>query len=135
MAKLTMDQVKKFNAKCENGFILDVEKAVIWNDKTCVKDVKIDDESGVVFRFIIEFIEKSERWQKVGVIPVLVVDKLIPTNKDDKDSKYVMYRAIEMKRENLGEMVQRKSVKILQDLTKSFTDEKVSGIIKELLAA
>lgn len=33
MAKITIGQVKKFNAACKNGFMLDLEHLGIWGKK------------------------------------------------------------------------------------------------------
>ena len=41
----------------------------------------------------------------------------------------------EIHREEVGEMVTRKTVKILQELTEEYTDEKLVDMIKMLIAA
>lgn len=128
MANITIGQVKKFNAACKNGFMLDLERLGVWGEKRCKKNFKIDD-SGVLYTFILEFYEESRNFVKVGVYPVLVIEKLIPTRTDG------VYDIHCLKEERLGETVKRKSVKVLQDLTANYTEEKAVSIIRELVAA
>lgn len=128
MAKITIEQVKKFNAACKNGFVLDLERLGIWGEKRCKKDFKIDD-SGVLYTFILEFYEESKNFVKVGVYPVLVIEKLTPTRTDG------IYGVHCLKEKRLGETVKRKSVKVLQDLTANYTEEKAVSMIRELVAA
>lgn len=128
MAKITIEQVKKFNAACKNGFVLDLEHLGIWGEKRCKKDFKIDD-SGVLYTFILEFYEESKDFAKVGVYPVLVIEKLTPIRTDG------IYDVHYLKEKRLGETVKRKSVKVLQDLTANYTEEKAVSMISELVAA
>ena len=44
MAKLTRDQLEKFNGKCKNGFSLDLFFFCTWGEKRCKKIVKIGDD-------------------------------------------------------------------------------------------
>lgn len=39
--KITRDQVNRWNAKLANGFRLDIERCVCWNDKVAVKTVEL----------------------------------------------------------------------------------------------
>lgn len=128
MAKITIEQVKKFNAACKNGFVLDLEHLEIWGKKRCRKNFKIDD-SGVLYAFTLEFYEESKNFAKVGVYPVLVIEKLTPIGTTGAHG--VRY----LKEERLGETVKRKSVKVLQDLTANYTEEKAVSMIRELVAA
>lgn len=128
MTKITIGQVKKFNAACKNGFMLDLEHLGTWGEKRCKKNFKIDD-SGVLYTFILEFYEESENFVKTGVYPVLVIEKLTPTRTDG------IYGAHYLKKERLGETVKRKSVKVLQDLTANYTEEKAVSMIRELVTA
>lgn len=94
MAKLTRDQLEKFNGKCKNGFSLDLFFFCTWGEKRCKKIVKIGDDS-IIYEVIVEFYDKEE----------------------------------------VGKMVTRKTVKILQELTEGYTDEKLVDMIKMLIAA
>ena len=42
MAKITVEQVKKINSKCDNGFRLDVQYFLIHSEKTLYKDIDIN---------------------------------------------------------------------------------------------
>lgn len=112
----------------EDCTALDLEHLGIWGKKRCKKNFKIDD-SGVLYTFILEFYEESENFVKTGVYPVLVIEKLTPTRTDG------VYGAHYLKEERLGETVKRKSVKILQDLTANYTEEKAVSMIRELVVA
>ena len=108
--------------------MLDLERLGIWGEKRCKKNFKIDD-SGVLYTFILEFYEESKNFAKVGVYPVLVIEKLTPTSTDG------VYDVHYLKEERLGETIKRKSVKVLQDLTANYTEEKAVSMIRELVAA
>lgn len=128
MASITIGQVKKFNAACKNGFTLDLERLGVWGEKRCTKDLKIDD-SGALYTFDLEFCEEIRNFAKVGVYPRLTIKKLIPTTTGG------VYSVQYLKEERLGETVKRKSVKVLQDLTANYTEEKAVSMIRELVAA
>lgn len=58
MAKLTRDQLEKFNGKCKNGFSLDLFFFCTWGEKRCKKIVKIGDDS-IIYDVIVEFYDKA----------------------------------------------------------------------------
>ena len=62
-------------------------------------------------------------------MPTLIINKCVPTGTDG------VYSVHEIHREEVGEMVTRKTVKILQELTEGYTDEKLVDMIKMLIAA
>ena len=128
MAKLTRDQFNKFNGNCKNGFSLDLYYFGIWGEKRCKKNVKFSDSDNF-YEIIIEFEDKTEKFQKIGSVPVLIINQCIPTGTEG------MYRVIELKCDEIGEMAKRRSVKVLQTLTNDYTDEKVVDMIKDLIAA
>lgn len=127
MANITKDQVKKFNDKCKNGFGLDIYFFCCWNDKRCKKNIQLDGDSNL-YEVIIEFVDECKNFAKIGSKPVFIINKCIPTGTNG------MYSVHEIHREEVGEMVKRKSVKILQDLTEKYTDEKLFNMVKELAA-
>lgn len=116
MAKLTRDQLEKFNGKCKNGFSLDLFFFCTWGEKRCRKIVKIGDDS-IIYEVIVEFYDKYESFKKAGSVPTLIINKCVPTGTDG------VY------------MVTRKTVKTLQELTEGYTDEKLVDMIKMLIAA
>lgn len=128
MANLTREQVVKINSKCQNGFRLDIQTAVIWGKKELVKEICLDD-SGVIYRLRIRYAAKYEHYSEVGVYPVLELDKLVPTGTEK------VYKIIDCGQKELGELVKRRSVKALQDLTANYPDEKAISLIREAIVA
>lgn len=45
MARVTIEQVKKWNSKLSNGFAFDIERYVVWSEKQAVKYIKLDEAS------------------------------------------------------------------------------------------
>ena len=43
MAKCTKEQVVRWNAKLNNGFKLDLERFLVWNEKVAVKTIPLTD--------------------------------------------------------------------------------------------
>ena len=58
MAKITREQYNKWNAQANNGFSLDLQYFVIWNEKTLTKKIKL--ENGNVIEFKIEYHKEFE---------------------------------------------------------------------------
>lgn len=50
MARITQEQVKKINDKCLNNWRLDIEYYLFHNEKTLIKQIKIDYEHYLKFR-------------------------------------------------------------------------------------
>ena len=99
-----------------------------WGEKRCKKIVKIGDDS-IIYEVIVEFYDKYESFKKAGSVPTLIINKCVPTGIEG------VYSVHEIHREEVGEMVTRKTVKILQELTEGYTDEKLVDMIKMLIAA
>ena len=128
MAKITKDQVNKINAKCKNGFTLSLYTAIIHGEKCLEKDIRIDD-SGILYRVSLRFKEKYEEFRAIGVYPVLEIEKYVPCKTED------VYQVLGVRSEKLGEIVNRRSMKVLQDLTADYPDEKLVSLIREVFAA
>ena len=123
MAKITKDQIDKINAKCKNGFKLSLFAAVIHGEKQLEKDIQLGD-SGIIYRFTLKFREECERFRGIGVYPVLDIDKLVPTG------TATMYSVLNIGSEKLGDMVARRSIKALQDLTADYPDDKLISKVR-----
>lgn len=128
MAKITKDQVNKINAKCKNGFTLSLYTAIIHGEKCLEKDIRIDD-SGILYRVSLRFKEKYDEFRAIGVYPVLEIEKYVPCKTED------VYQVLGVRSEKLGEIVNRRSMKVLQDLTADYPDEKLVSLIREVFAA
>ena len=128
MAKITKDQVNKINAMCKNGFTLSLYAAMIHGEKWLEKDIQLDD-SGILYRITLRFKEKYDRFGTIGVYPVLDIEKYVPCKTEG------MYQVSDVRSEKLGEIVNRRSMKVLQDLTADYPDEKLISLIREVIAA
>ncbi len=58
MAKLTREQYNKWNAQAKNGFHLDLEYFLTWNEKTLIKDIA--QEGGGYIRFKLYYMPEYE---------------------------------------------------------------------------
>lgn len=61
--------------------------------------------------------------------PVLDIEKYVPCKTEN------MYQVLDVRSEKLGEIVNRRSMKALQDLTADYPDEKLISLIREVIAA
>ena len=43
MAQCTREQVNRWNAKLSNGFRLDLERFIVWNDKVATRSIELPD--------------------------------------------------------------------------------------------
>ena len=109
MAKITRDQVNKINKECKNGFGLDLERLVIWGEKQLAKEIRL--ENGNILRVILYFKDIIERYEKKGVQPVYSFSML------EKTSVESMYRVHTLKSDYVGELIPRRNMKQLQELT------------------
>lgn len=109
MAKITRDQVNKINKECKNGFGLDLERLVVWGEKQLVKEIKLD--NGNILRAILYFKDIFAHYEKQGVQPIYSFSML------EKTSVESMYRVHTLKSDYVGELIPRRSMKQLQELT------------------
>lgn len=123
MARITVEQINKINAKCKNGFELDINAAVLRGEKRLEKDIRLDD-SGVIYRCTLKFREECERFKVIGVYPVLDIDKLVPGRTEH------VYQVLYISSEKLGDIATRRNMKILQDLTANYPDDKLISKIR-----
>lgn len=69
MAKVTREQVNRWEAKLVNGFRFDLCFFLTWNDKRIKKCLKLED--GRTLEAVLEYRDISRNFAKVGVQPVL----------------------------------------------------------------
>lgn len=127
MAKITREQYNKFNEKCKNGFSLDLQFFATWNEKRCIKTIQMPDDVNL-YEVIIEFTNEYKNFAKIGVKVEFIVNKCVPTGTAN------MYSVHELKREEISDILPRKSAKILQERTNDYTEEKLIDMIKMLAA-
>ena len=85
MAKITREQLNRWNAQAKNGFRLDLNYFLTWGEKTLIKDIKQED--GYI-RFKLYYMPEYEtrtneygcKWNvKTGKqIPMLRIERLKP---------------------------------------------------------
>lgn len=130
MAKITREQAQKINAKCANDFRLDISYFVIWGEKHLKKEITIEG-SDSKYSATLMFCDVWTNHEKVGVEPTLTIDRLDPTGNDND-----FYLVTRLYKANVGDIIKRKSMKVLQEMTRSFDDNAVLDILraKELCA-
>ena len=85
MAQCTREQVNRWNAKLSNGFRLDLERFIIWNDKVATHSIELPD--GKVLKADIGWTEVREEprlgcfYQKtIGMMPRLSLSLWTPSS-------------------------------------------------------
>lgn len=113
--KITREQYNKWNAEARKygNFQFDVERYVIWGEKQLVKDVPV--ANGEYIRFVIGYYEKRENWRTIGYVPMLNVDRLVPTDSG-------CYRVHRVDAKELGELVTKKNYNALCKLVGAVED-------------
>ena len=86
MAQCTREQVNRWNAKLSNGFRLDLERFIVWNDKVATRSIELPD--GKVLKADIGWTEVREEprlgcfYQKtIGMMPRLSLSLWTPSSK------------------------------------------------------
>lgn len=117
MASIKIADLKKIDAACKNGFHLDLHNMLVWNEKMLVKDIDIDDCFTIKAVLDFDDVYTGKGWQreKIGVKPILRIKKLTR-----EDHKCACYRSVTVKEVEQGEMIKRKSIKKLQELSAKF---------------
>ena len=85
MAQCTREQVNRWNAKLSNGFRLDLERFIVWNDKVATRSIELPD--GKVLKADIGWTEVREEprlgcfYQKtIGMMPRLSLSLWTPSS-------------------------------------------------------
>ena len=129
MAKLTRKQYMDINSKCKNGFSLDLHFFAIWGEKQLAKSIQITDT--VYINVILFFKAKTENYKTVGYVAAVKFDKLKEINPDQK-SEYKLYHSVDIKTEELTtELVKRRNMNILYELTSKYSNEDVLSEIAD----
>lgn len=98
--KITRDQVNRWNAKLANGFRLDVERCVVWDDKVAVKSVKLSNGSiikaEIGYHEVCESRMGSYRHNFLGMRPYLTLSLWKPTGTEGMWSSQGMGARVEI---------------------------------------
>lgn len=114
--KITSEQIKKINDKCSNGWQLDVRHAIICSEKQLVLQAQKSETE--IVRGTLWWNEVHENFCTVGKVPQLHLALYHTKPGSDMMTSYGLGKTI-----TLGDMVSRTSMKVLQDLTKNFTED------------
>ncbi len=116
MEKITNEQIQKINNQCSNNWILDVEYYIYHNEKTLIKQIKLNDES---------YLEFTLRYNYKNQIS-LHINKFY-----HEKNKYFATSNGLGKRKVIDETVQkRKNIKNLIEYTKILNDNELLEINK-----
>lgn len=129
MAKLTREQFNKWSAQAFNGFELDIEFYIGWNEKRLeyITDLDGENKAQIIVEYFPEYETKTNdygcKWNvRTGRhIPEIVVNSLTPTS-----SGSGCYVVVERYKEARPERVQaKKNYKVLCEITKEIDTEKL----------
>lgn len=87
MAKITREQFNKWNSQAKNGFQLDLQHYLVWNEKILTKKIKMENGDIIEFRieYHKEFETKTNEWgckwnEETGrYIPMLCITRWKPS--------------------------------------------------------
>ena len=66
MASYTRDQITRWNKKLSNGFQLDLNHLLMWNEKSAVRNIKLPD--GKVLQASISWVEVRDGFRYTGLV-------------------------------------------------------------------
>ena len=66
MASYTRDQISRWNKKLSNGFQLDLNRLLMWNEKSAVRNIKLPD--GKVLQASISWVEVRDGLRYTGLV-------------------------------------------------------------------
>lgn len=116
MEKIINEQIQKINNQCNNNWILDVEYYIYHNEKTLIKQIKLNDES---------YLEFTLRYNYKNQI-LLHINKFYY-----EKNRYFATSSGLGKRKIIDETVQkRKNIKNLIEYTKILNDNELLEINK-----
>lgn len=121
MAKITREQIEKINSGLKNGFKFDLERFFIWNEKSVIKQIKLDAEQVLQVSILYST-------ENVGEIPTLHL------HKGTIDGDFYSFSGLG-EFFPIGEPQKRKNFNLLVKLTEKFSDEILISLIDEKVQA
>lgn len=122
--KITREQIKKINDKCSNGWAFDLWAAGIRGEKQLVLQAQKSDTE--IVRGTLWWTEVHKDFRTVGKVPQLHLALYHTKPGSDMMTSYGLGKTI-----TLGDVVNRTSMKVLQDLTKKFTKDDLLRLAEE----
>lgn len=113
MAKISQEQIKKINEKCQNGWRLDLQYFVFHSEKQLIKRIKIDEEDYLEFSLGYDWNNKI----------ILRISKFYHRAGDDFATSSGLG-----KRKELTEQQKQKSISKLIEFTATLTDNELRNI-------
>lgn len=117
MPKITKEQIEKINNKCMNDWKLDVEYYIFHNEKTLLKQIKLNDE------YYLEFALRYNYKNQIS----LHISKFYHKQGDYFSTSYGLGKSKVLNKEKAT----RKNLNNLIELTKSLTDDECIKINTE----
>lgn len=116
MVHITKEQILKINNKCSNGWKFNVESFCFHNEKSFIKQIKIDDE---------HYLEFTLRYNSENQI-LLHISKFY----QEKGKEYATTSGMGKHKLLSNEVFKRKSIHYLINFTKSLNDSELLEINK-----
>lgn len=126
MPSIKRSQVIAANEKMGNGFVMDVERYVVWGEKQCVKHIDLDEKHvlQVEITFTTEYEKQENSFQrKEWHVPSIWLQYF--TKSDTTSFMTSCGMGYKMP---LGNRMGKKMFSVLQKLTHEMTDEKIMEI-------
>ena len=117
MAKITREQIKKINSKCQNGWELDIQYFIFHNEKTLKKIIELDAEHYLEFKIDYNYQNQI----------VLFINKFYHKLGED----YATSNGLGKKKILEETPASRKSINKLIEYTETLTDEQLMQINSE----
>ena len=117
MAKITREQIKKINSKCQNGWELDVQYFIFHSEKTLKKIIELDTEHYLEFRIDYNYNNQI----------TLFINKFYHKANDD----FATSNGLGKKKILEESPAPRKSINKLIEFTKTLTDDELMKINNE----
>ena len=124
MAKVTKEQIKKWNEQLHGGFVFDWRHYIVWSEKLARHN--IDLKNGKVLQITLEYYETRDGTERF-MQPALHFQVWTPTDTG------LMSSSGFGKRLNIGERQNKKSWSVLCKLSADYDDEKLFALAVEQL--
>lgn len=121
MARITREQLEKYNAKCKNGFKFNLQEFLIWKEKSVIKEIKLNNN---------EILEVTIFYstEPTGEIPTLRI------HKGTLDGNFYSFSG-QGQTFTIGDTQKKKNFNLLAKLTEKFPDEILIPLIDEKVQA
>ena len=120
MAKITRERIEKINKNCKNGFRLDVMFSLTHNEKQLVKRIKTSENQ--FLEIDVYFTERYRNFERT-ILPVIHFAEWTNLQNGMASSSGLGY-FVE------GEPVQRRNMKLLQEMTANLDDQTCLDMFK-----